>query len=174
MRPSQVACDYYRTLGVKYGATKTEIRTAFLGLAKTHHPDARGDVRMFQAITEAHEVLSHDVRRSAYDRSIGAYKVKPQRTVITRPVGTVAHDFDMWRQWHYGVHDREATRQVNKHETPTSAFFQRKLHRTIAERKEFQELTSIQDEKDAIVRRLRDKRALRQRGHKHETSCVIS
>lgn len=162
------AWDHYRTLGVKYGATKTEIRTAFLGLAKTHHPDARGDVRKFQAITEAHEVLSHEVRRSAYDRSIGNFgkKTKP---VITRPVGTVAYDFELWRQWHYGP----SARQVAKDQTPTTAFFQRKLHRSTAERREFQELTSIQDEKSAIVRRLRDKRALRQQGHKGDKSCVV-
>lgn len=58
---------YYEILGVKKSATQKEIRAAYKRLSKLHHPDAGGDIKMFQAVQEAYETLSDPERRFLYD-----------------------------------------------------------------------------------------------------------
>lgn len=68
------AASHYRTLGVAPTATAAEVRAAYLGLARRHHPDlhadpgarARAETRM-RAVNEAWAVLSDPVRRHRYD-----------------------------------------------------------------------------------------------------------
>jgi len=63
--------DYYTTLEVDRGASKAEIKKAYLRLARKHHPDVNkepGAEARFKEITEAYEVLSDDDRRASYDR----------------------------------------------------------------------------------------------------------
>lgn len=63
----------YQTLGLPRNATKAEVKAAYRRLARQHHPDARpsgggsSGSEAFQAISQAFEVLSDDVRRLAYD-----------------------------------------------------------------------------------------------------------
>jgi curved DNA-binding protein len=63
--------DYYEILGVPRSATQKEISTAFRKLARKHHPDLNaGDKQAearFKEISEAHEVLSDEKKRQAYD-----------------------------------------------------------------------------------------------------------
>lgn len=49
--------DAYNTLGVKFGATKSEIRRAYRTLAKIHHPDHGGNQEMFVKVKDAYETL---------------------------------------------------------------------------------------------------------------------
>lgn len=58
---------YYEILGVKKSATQKEIRAAYKRLSKLHHPDAGGDIKMFQIVQEAYETLSDPERRFLYD-----------------------------------------------------------------------------------------------------------
>ena len=56
--------DYHKILGVPLNATKKEIKTAYLQLAKIHHPDANPEdpnskIR-FQEISDAYEALAND------------------------------------------------------------------------------------------------------------------
>lgn len=71
-RASSVALkrDYYEVLGVPRTASKQEIKRAYLGLAKKHHPDTSSnpDSEKFVEAGEAYEVLSDDDRRARYDR----------------------------------------------------------------------------------------------------------
>lgn len=63
--------DYYTTLEVERGASKAEIKKAYLRLARRYHPDVNKEPdaeARFKEITEAYEVLSDDDRRAAYDR----------------------------------------------------------------------------------------------------------
>jgi curved DNA-binding protein CbpA len=59
----------YAVLGIDPGASDTEIRRAYLALARRFHPDANpgGEERM-RAINEAWAILGDRARRSAWDR----------------------------------------------------------------------------------------------------------
>jgi DnaJ-class molecular chaperone len=60
--------NYYEILGVSEDATKDEIKKAFKKAAIQHHPDKKGgDKDKFQAVNEAHGVLSDDKKRQQYD-----------------------------------------------------------------------------------------------------------
>ena len=63
--------DYYEVLGISRSATADDIRKAYRRLARQYHPDVNKDANAedtFKEINEAHEVLSDDERRAAYDR----------------------------------------------------------------------------------------------------------
>ena len=57
----------YDTLGVARGADSEEIKKAYKGLARKHHPDKGGDAEEFKRIQKAYEILSDDGRRAMYD-----------------------------------------------------------------------------------------------------------
>lgn len=59
--------DLYAVLGVSRTADASEIKKAYMGLAKTHHPDKGGDTEKFQQIQNAYDVLSDSDKRSMYD-----------------------------------------------------------------------------------------------------------
>ncbi len=63
--------NYYETLGVAKDATAAEIKSAYRKLAMKYHPDRKpGDeaaAEKFKEINEAHEVLSDEQKRAAYD-----------------------------------------------------------------------------------------------------------
>ena len=67
--------DYYETLGIGRDASADDVKAAFRGLARKHHPDVNpGDPSAegrFQAINEAYEVLRNPETRRKYD-ALGA------------------------------------------------------------------------------------------------------
>ncbi|KAL7752249.1 hypothetical protein RI367_002294 [Sorochytrium milnesiophthora] len=69
--------DYYKVLGIKRTATKSEIKKAYRALAKQFHPDKyQGELTheqvqsKFSQITEAYEVLSNDETRAKFDSGV--------------------------------------------------------------------------------------------------------
>jgi len=63
--------DYYASLGLKKGASSSDIKKSFRALALKYHPDKNSgkDAKAkFQDINEAYEVLSDDGKRAQYER----------------------------------------------------------------------------------------------------------
>jgi len=59
--------NYYDILGVSEDANDDEIKKAFRKAAVKHHPDRGWDVEKFQAMNEAHQILSDQQKRQQYD-----------------------------------------------------------------------------------------------------------
>lgn len=66
-----MAADPYTTLGVKRDATAAQIKSAYLKLAKKHHPDLNpGDKKAeeaFKRISAAHDLLEDAEKRAKFD-----------------------------------------------------------------------------------------------------------
>ncbi len=66
-----MAADPYSTLGVKRDATAAQIKSAYLKLAKKHHPDLNpGDAKAeekFKTISAAHDLLADADKRARFD-----------------------------------------------------------------------------------------------------------
>jgi len=64
--------DYYEVLGVSKNATDAELKKAYRRLAMKHHPDRNeGDAaaeKKFKEAKEAHDILSNERKRAAYDQ----------------------------------------------------------------------------------------------------------
>lgn len=70
--PTQQIPDPYVTLGVRRGATSSQLRSAYRRLAKRYHPDLHADAReadQMRRINQAWEILSSPSRRAEYDAS---------------------------------------------------------------------------------------------------------
>ncbi len=60
--------DYYKTLGVDKGASKSEIKKAFHKKAHKYHPDKKGgDEAKFKKASEAYSILSDEKKKAEYD-----------------------------------------------------------------------------------------------------------
>lgn len=81
--------NHYEILGVKQTASQEEIKQAFRGRAKRHHPDRNPNDRhahaRFNLINEAYETLSDPGRRRTYDRSLAGDATAHPRETGTRP-----------------------------------------------------------------------------------------
>ncbi|NOZ43794.1 MAG: J domain-containing protein [bacterium] len=60
--------DYYEILGLNEDASIDDIKKAFKKLAVKYHPDKPGgDKEKFQAVNEAHGILSDEKKKQQYD-----------------------------------------------------------------------------------------------------------
>ena len=62
--------NFYKQLGLKKDATKTEIKSAYRLLAKQYHPDTGGDNEKFMALQLAWETLNDPQKKALYDQSL--------------------------------------------------------------------------------------------------------
>ena len=56
--------NFYKQLGLKQNATKTEIKSAYRLLAKKYHPDTGGNNEKFLALQLAWETLNNPQKKS--------------------------------------------------------------------------------------------------------------
>lgn len=62
-KSAEVKVDHYKTLGLKPGASKSDVQAAFKNLSKRYHPDIstiRGHASRYRRITEAYNALSNN------------------------------------------------------------------------------------------------------------------
>jgi DnaJ-class molecular chaperone len=59
--------DYYSTLGLKRGASDTDIKKAYRSMAMKYHPDRGGDEKKFKEISQAYEYLTDPQKKSIID-----------------------------------------------------------------------------------------------------------
>lgn len=65
----------YDILGVDKGCSDEEIKKAYRKKALKYHPDTGGDIKIFEVINKAYEILSDKEKREKYDNRInGANK----------------------------------------------------------------------------------------------------
>jgi DnaJ-class molecular chaperone len=63
--------DYYEILGVKKGASKADIKSAYRKMALKYHPDRNKEKdaeAQFKEINEAYQVLSDEKKKASYDQ----------------------------------------------------------------------------------------------------------
>lgn len=66
---TDMAKDYYKTLGVSRTASEEELKKAYRKLAHEFHPDKKGgNEAKFKEINEAYQTLSNKEKRAQYDR----------------------------------------------------------------------------------------------------------
>ena len=63
--------DYYKSLELNFGATSTDIKTAYRRLAKKYHPDLHFGNKLFEEkfkdINEAYSILNDKAKKDIYD-----------------------------------------------------------------------------------------------------------
>jgi curved DNA-binding protein CbpA len=74
---------HYEVLGVTPDAATSEVRRAYVELARRYHPDRTGgDADAMRAINDAWAILSDPARRASYDLALGP---APTPTVAAEP-----------------------------------------------------------------------------------------
>eukprot|EP00483_Globobulimina_turgida_P012320 UN12343 len=76
-RPSNQQKCHYETLGLSKSASRKEIKSSYIQLAKIYHPDvnkSQSDIAKFASINEAYSILSNKFKKYQYDAQIGTIK----------------------------------------------------------------------------------------------------
>jgi curved DNA-binding protein CbpA len=84
--------DPYHVLGVARGATRTQIRAAYVARARNAHPDLVGGngLDVMRELNEAWDILKDRDRRSEYDATTGPVTIEAVTTA--RPAANGAND----------------------------------------------------------------------------------
>eukprot|EP00656_Telonema_subtile_P032508 TRINITY_DN3571_c0_g1_i1.p1 TRINITY_DN3571_c0_g1~~TRINITY_DN3571_c0_g1_i1.p1 ORF type:complete len:131 (+),score=32.84 TRINITY_DN3571_c0_g1_i1:118-510(+) len=76
--------DRYKVLNLSEEADEVELKKAYRGLAKTHHPDKNpgcvGADSLFKLIGEAYSTLSSPSKRREYDRTLPSHRAPQQHS----------------------------------------------------------------------------------------------
>ncbi|MDX2015070.1 MAG: DnaJ domain-containing protein [Myxococcaceae bacterium] len=98
--------DHFATLGVTQQSSRDQVKTAFLGLAKTFHPDrlpptlphlAQKMSAVFEAIREAYETLYDDAKRTAYVATVAAQRAQGQSPTSSTSQASAQQASDLFK-----------------------------------------------------------------------------
>ena len=124
--------DYYKILGLPKTASKSDIRAAYLQLAKQYHPDSKtGNEEKFKEIGEAWSVLRNDSSKSTYDSSSTSNSSTSQSgfnyeyTNATRSGYYRKNDYEKWKEFYRQRYESKDASQKEfdsffEHNTKTS------------------------------------------------------
>ena len=125
---------YYELLAVQSGASREEIKQAYLRLVRERHPDRftdpaereRADT-FFKELTSAYNTLSNDQARQDYDRSLQAPK-----TTVPEEIASGAFARGVTRFESREFHDAVDLLRVAVHHVPNRAEYRAALGRALA------------------------------------------
>lgn len=63
----------WKVLGVHLQSDDSEIRAAYVALARVHHPDKGGDAAVFSKIAESYSLLTDRKKRSTYIKDLSVW-----------------------------------------------------------------------------------------------------
>lgn len=168
--------DHYELLGVPRTAAKKEIRAAYFELAKLFHTDTlfgvdladyRGKMdKVFQALTEAYEVLSKNKKRRAYDAYLGVVQE-------TKPLDEVPVSMLPPKPEPEPEPEAEPEARPSKPRPLRDPVSRREMARKMAE-KRLRPASSARVDRDATVRSLaRTLQAVSQTSSKHDRATRL-
>ena len=125
---------YYELLAVQSGASREEIKQAYLRLVRERHPDRftdpaereRADT-LFKELTSAYNTLSNDQARQEYDRSLRAPK-----TTVPEEIASDAFARGVAKLENKEFHDAVDLLQVAVRHVPNQAEYRAALGRALA------------------------------------------
>ena len=151
---------YYELLAVQSGASREEIKQAYLRLVRERHPDRftdpaereRADT-FFKELTSAYNTLSNDQARQDYDRSLQAPK-----TTVPEEIASDAFARGVAKFENKEFHDAVDLLQVAVHHAPNQAAYRLALGRALARNphwirealQEFEEAARLEPRSPAI------------------------
>jgi curved DNA-binding protein CbpA len=88
--------DYFQVLGVEIDVDDAGLKAAYRAAARDAHPDAGGTKERFQAVQEAHEVLSDPLQRRLYTAEVQLRQVRElSRSSYVPDAHYLPHLFDL-------------------------------------------------------------------------------
>ena len=113
--------DYYKVLGVRRTASKSELKSAYRKLARLRHPDlnggSEGAAREFDLLSKAYRVLIDPQERAYYDNQLSSLASNGSSILnSSNPHARRARDIAMQARWDRVVdevleRDRQETRE---------------------------------------------------------------
>ncbi len=112
--------DYYKILGVKRTASRSEIKSAYRKLARLRHPDVNGGseraAREFHLLSKAYRILSDPQERAYLDQQLSA-QIRGSSSIFhsDNPHARRARNFAVQARWDRIVNEvLEKDRQENR------------------------------------------------------------
>lgn len=125
--------DYYKVLGVRRTASKSEVKSAYRKLARLRHPDlnggSEGAAREFDLLSKAYRVLIDPQERAYYDNQLTALSSSGGSILrSSNPHARRARDIAMQARWDRVVdevleRDRQETRERQRAVFTTVSLF---------------------------------------------------
>ena len=175
-RPS----DPHAVLGISRGASKAEIREAYLAVSKRHHPDLNpGDSNAtlrFQEVQRAWELLKNGAVPSSSGERRRSDPFAP-RARAAAPPDERHFDYATWRAWHYGDNATatDSVRQASGTRTRHQSFFAKREASASGSNGRTTH-RQLRKDRDGIASRLYERQRARREAHRtpQGDACVVS